>query len=157
MFFVYNCVKSISECMCVVISCHTFQTYKWIFKGQSYLWLVWNCCLHASHVWTGFIVNWHHVTESKNCNLKSNTVDSFGISQCSRIPFCMLTLFYRHLFNRISWICCKSYFSNLMSGVWVAQLCPVSTVFIQLTSLKPGTAVSVWLTFKENDHRTNFL
>lgn len=45
----------------------------------------------------------------------------------------MLTIFYCPLFNCASWICCKSYFSNLMSSVWVAErwrcfYCLLSTV-----------------------------
>lgn len=59
----------------------------------------------------------------------------FGLlSECSQAPFCMLTLFYHHLFNCslmtcMSRICCESYFSKLMLSVWVAQLMFLLSVY----------------------------
>lgn len=90
-----------NECMCVCFSRRTFRIWaylKWIFEGQSYLWLVWNAearrSLHASHIWTWLIVNWHHVKEMTQ-KVISNLFQccwliwDFSVSQ---IPFCMLTL-----------------------------------------------------------------
>lgn len=85
------------------------------------------------------------------------------LSQCSQVPFCMLTLFYCHLFNCplmicMSWICCESYFSKLMPGVWVAQLLFLLSVYNHTKSLhvacstrrlKPASVVTLWLTFEQ--------
>ena len=125
------CVKSVCKWVIAWSSdttCHIWVNL--ISKGQSYLWFFFfwqnptpRLLPHITHLNStcceltpceGF--------KKKKKKKKETHVKSFpfGISQCSQIPFCMLTLFYLHLL-----ICCKSYFSNLASSVWVARLCPV--------------------------------